>query len=143
MRLFDVNVLVYAFREDAPNHVHYRSWLERVVQSDEPYAVSDHVLAGFLRIATHPRVFQPPAPWELAIEFAESVRGQPGAVSVMPGEQHWKIFTRLCAESGAAGNLVPDAWLAALAIEHGCQFITTDRDYGRFRELRWQHPLDC
>jgi len=64
-----------------------------------------------------------------------------GAGAVAPGERHWDIFGRLCREGGATGNLVPDAWLAALAIEWGCEFVTTDRDFARFPGLRWRHPL--
>lgn len=98
-------------------------------------------MAGFLRIATHPRIFQPPAPIEAALGFANAFRTQPNAVMIAPGVRHWEIFQRLCREAGAKGNLVPDAWLAALAIESGCEFITTDRDFARFQGLRWSHPL--
>lgn len=140
MRLVDVNVLVYAFREDAPGHAPHRAWLEALVASDEAYAVSDHILAGFLRVVTHPRIFHPPAPIEAALAFAEAFRSRPNAVPVAPGPRHWEIFTALCRSAGAKGNLVPDAWLAALAIEQGCEFITTDRDYARFPSLRWRHP---
>jgi hypothetical protein len=141
MRLVDVNVLVYAFREDAPSHAEYRGWLEALAASDEAFAVSDQVLAGFLRIVTHPKVFHPPAPLDAALAFVAAVREQPNAVPVAPGPRHWEIFRRICQESGAKGNLIPDAWLAALAIEQGCELITTDRDYARFPGLRWRHPL--
>ena len=136
-----MNILVYAFQEEAPEHVPHRAWLTRLVQSQEPYAVSDHVLSGFLRIVTHPRVFHPPAPIDAALNFANAFRKQPNAVAIQPGARHWEIFVRLCHDAGARGNLVPDAWLAALAIESGCEFITTDRDYSRFADLRWRHPL--
>lgn len=141
MRLVDVNVLVYAFREDAPGHAAHRAWLEGILASDEAYAVSDQVLAGFLRIVTHPRVFHPPTPIDPALAFAAAIRDRPNAVLVAPGGRHWGIFTNLCRAAEAKGNLIPDAWLAALAIEHGCEFITTDRDYARFSGLRWRHPL--
>jgi hypothetical protein len=141
MRLADVNVLVYAFRDAAPRHAEYRGWLERLVASSEPFAVADSVLAGFLRVVTHPRVFHPPAPVGDALAFANALRSQPNAVVVSPGPGHWEIFARLCLEVEARGNLIPDAWLAALAIEQGCEFVTTDRDFARFSELRWSHPL--
>lgn len=99
------------------------------------------MLAGFLRIVTHPRVFTPPTPLARALEFVEALRGQPNAVPVAPGARHWQIFGRLCRESGARGNLVADAYLAALSVESGSEWITTDRDYSRFRGLRWRHPL--
>ncbi|MBA2291782.1 MAG: type II toxin-antitoxin system VapC family toxin [Gemmatimonadales bacterium] len=141
MRLIDVNVLVYAFRENAPEHAAHRAWLEALVRSDEAYAVSEQVLSGFLRIVTHPRIVHPPAPIEAALGFANAFRAQPNAVLIAPGIRHWEIFQRLCRQAGARGNLVPDAWLAALAIESGCEFVTTDRDFARFPGLRWSHPL--
>ncbi|MEX0692753.1 MAG: type II toxin-antitoxin system VapC family toxin [Gemmatimonadales bacterium] len=142
MRLVDVNVLVYAFREDAPGHADYKRWLDALTGGDEAYGVSDHVLAGFLRVVTHPRVFHPPTPIEPALAFTAAFRERPNAVPVAPEARHWDIFTRLCREAGARGNLIPDTWLAALAIESGCEFITTDRDYARFAGLRLQHPLE-
>ncbi len=142
MRLVDVNVLVYAFREDAPRHRDFKQWLDTAARSDEAYGVSDQVLSGFLRVVTHPRVFHPPTPIDRALAFADAYRGQPNAVPIMPDARHWEIFTRLCRDAGARGNLIPDAWLAALAIETGSEFITTDRDYARFAGLRWRHPLE-
>jgi len=141
MRLLDVNVLVYAFREDAPRHRDFKQWLDGLVRSDEAYGVSDYILSGFLRVVTHPRVFHPPTPLEAALAFAGRFRGQPNAVPVVPDARHWDVFTRLCGDAGARGNLIPDAWLAALAIVSGSEFITTDRDYARFPGLRWRHPL--
>jgi hypothetical protein len=143
MRLADVNVLVYAFRSDAPGHAAHRAWVEAMMGAVEAYAVSDHVLAGFLRVVTHPRVFHPPAPLDAALAFARAFRDRANAVPVQPGARHWGIFTRLCEAADVRGNLVPDAWLAALAIESGCEFVTTDRDYARFPGLRWRHPLEA
>lgn len=142
MRLPDVNVLVYAFRADTEPYRSIRDWLEKLIRGEEAYGIADAVLAGFLRIVTHPRVFEPPAPMRTALAFAEAVRNQPNAVSITPGPRHWRIFSGLCRAGGVKGNLVPDAWLAALAIESGSEWITTDRDYGRFPGLRWRHPLD-
>jgi hypothetical protein len=142
MDLIDVNVLVYAHRADTPNHGAYRRWLEDVIQSDQAYGMSDIVLSGFLRIVTHPRVFNLPTEMTSALEFVGAVRNQANCVQVAPGPRHWEIFTRLCQTSGAKGNLIPDAYLAALAIESGSQWITTDRDYSRFPGLKWRHPLE-
>lgn len=142
MRLVDVNVLVYGFRQDASNHRSYAAWLNRLVNSDEAYGVSDLILSGFLRIVTHPKVFSPPTPLPAALDFAQAFRSAPAAVHVTPGPRHWDVFARLCREADARGNLVPDAWLAALAIESGSEFVTTDRDYARFPGLRWSHPLE-
>jgi toxin-antitoxin system PIN domain toxin len=141
IRLADVNVLVYAFRPDARDHPDYRAWLEELVGGDEAYASSDIVLGGFIRVVTHPRIFGDPAPLETALRFAESYRANPNCVLIVPGPRHWEIFSRLCRDSGARGALVADAYLAALAIEWGCEWITTDRDYARFPGLRWRHPL--
>jgi toxin-antitoxin system PIN domain toxin len=141
MRLPDVNVLVYAFREDAPGHREWRWWLEELVEGPEPFALSDRVLVGFLRVVTHPRVFDPPTPLDAALAFAEALRSRPNAVMVTPGPRHWEIFTRLSQESSARGNHLPDAWLAALAIEQGCAFITADRGFARFAGLRWSRPV--
>jgi hypothetical protein len=138
----DVNVLVYAFREDAEDHKAYRRWLEEVVSRDETFALADVVLSGFLRVVTHPRVFREPAPVKRAVAFAEALRGQDNCVVLAPGRRHWEIFTGLCVEAHATGNLIPDAFLAALAVEAGCEWITTDRDYARFPGLRWRHPLE-
>ena len=141
MILPDVSVLVYAHREDAPDHAAYRAWLDGVVNSDSAFAIADVVLSGFIRVATHPRVFTPPTPSRLALRFADALREHPNCVTVAPRDRHWEIFTRLCREAGGRGNLVADAYLAAIAIESGSEWITTDRDYARFPGLRWRHPL--
>src|SRR5687767_14276888 len=102
----DVNVLVYAYREDAPKHEPYRRWLEDVVTGNEAYGLSDLVLAGFLRVVTHPGVFVPPSPIDHALEFAEALRSHPNCVHIAPGQRHWEVFTRLCHDARAKGNLV-------------------------------------
>jgi hypothetical protein len=137
----DTNVLVYAHREDAADHARYRAWLEALLASDAAYACSELVLSGFLRIVTHPRIFREPTPLERALAFAGEVRERPNAVAVAPGPRHWGIFTRYCRECGVKGGLVSDAYLAALALESGSEWITTDRDYARFPGLVWRHPL--
>lgn len=141
MILPDVNILVYAHRRDAPAHERYLDWLESEINSDSAFGLSDLVVSGFVRIVTHPRVFNVPSTLELAMTFASDLRERPNCISVAPGPNHWDIFRRLCESAGARGNLVPDAYLAAMAIEHGCEWITADRDFSRFSELRWRHPL--
>jgi len=137
----DVNVLAYAYREELPEHAACRGWLEDTVRADSAFALFDLVLSGFLRVVTHPRVFKTPTPLEEALEFVGELRAQPNCVVVPPGPRHWDIFERVCREAGAKGNLVADAYLAALAIESGCEWVTTDRDYSRFPGLRWRHPF--
>ena len=141
MVLPDVNVLVYAHREDTANHRACRAWLEGVVNGDEAYAISDLVMSGFIRVVTHPKVFKRPSNVGDAFAFATQLREQPNCVRVEPGPRHWDLFRRLCVEASARGNLVPDAYLAAIAIESGCEWISTDRDFSRFSGLRWRHPL--
>lgn len=141
MILMDVNVLVYAHREDAQDHVRWRQWLEDVLHGDEGFGVSDLVLSGFVRVVTHPRVFQRPTSTELALNFADVIREADNAIIIQPGVRHWDIFRQLCRDANARGNLVPDAWHAALAIESGSEWLTTDRDYARFPGLRWRHPF--
>ncbi|MDA0224605.1 MAG: type II toxin-antitoxin system VapC family toxin [Proteobacteria bacterium] len=141
MVLPDVNVLVYAHREDVPDHARYRDWLETVINGSESYGLAELVLSGFVRVATHPKVFTRPSTLPQALEFAEQLRGRPNRIAVAPGPRHWGIFCTLCAGANARGNLVPDAYLAAMAIESGCEWITTDRDFSRFKELRTRHPL--
>ncbi len=140
MVLCDVNVLVYAHREDAPRHAICREWLEATINGDDAYGVSDLVLSGFIRVVTHPKVFVKPTPLADALAFAALLREQPNAVPVAPGPRHWEIFQRLCTASEVRGNLVPDAYLAALAIESGCEWVTTDRDFARFDGLRTRAP---
>lgn len=137
----DVNVLVYAHRKDAERHAEYRDWLQRVTDGDTGFGLADAVLSGFLRIVTHPRIFDPPSPMPQALAFVRVLRGHPAAVVMHPGVRHWEIFCGLCRDVGAVGNLVSDAWLAALAIESGCEWISTDRDFARFPGLQWRHPL--
>jgi toxin-antitoxin system PIN domain toxin len=138
----DVNVLVYAHREETAHHRACREWLEGILNADEAYSVSDLVLSGFVRVVTHPKVFKRPSAIAEALAFAEQVREQPNCVHVEPGSRHWEIFKRLCLETRVKGNLVPDAYLAALAIESGCEWISTDRDFSRFKGLRWRTPFD-
>jgi toxin-antitoxin system PIN domain toxin len=142
MVLLDVNVLVYAHREDSPHHRQYLSWLEKLINSDHAYGLTDLVLSGFLRVVTHPHVFNPPSSMAKALAFAKELRDQPNCALVNPGPRHWEIFCRLCKTSEIKGNLVPDAFLAAIAIESGSEFATADRDYHRFPGLRVRHPLE-
>ena len=142
MRCVDVNVLVYAHRPEAPRHDEYRRWLESARQDDEPLGIADWVLSGFIRLVTHARIFREPTPIATALEFADSIRQAPASISLTPGDRHWSIFTGLCALVEASGNVVPDAYLAAIAIENGGTWITADRGFARFPGLRWAHPLD-
>lgn len=137
-----VNVLTYAPAED-PTHEHaeYGAWITRLATGTEPFALSVLVLAGFLRIVTNPRVFDPPSTLDESFEFVRVLTERPNARIVGPGPDHMDIFETLCRLSGAAGKLIADAQHAAIALEHGCTLVTTDSDFSRFPSLHWQHPL--
>lgn len=143
MLLPDVNVLVYAFRQDTDAHDRHAAWLDGVVNGDEAYGLADLVLSSFLRIVTHRKIFTVPSEPAKAIAFAEQIRNRPHCARIAPGPRHWAIFTRLCRDADARGNLIPDAYLAALAIESGSEWVTADRDFARFPGLRYRHlPQD-
>ncbi len=136
----DVNVLVDAFRADSPHHARIGPWWREVIASVRSVVLFEPVLAGFLRVVTHPRVFDPPAPLALALSFVDALESQPNVMRLAPGERHWEIFRALAVASEARGNLVADAYLAALAIERGCTWISSDRDFARFPGLDWRPP---
>lgn len=140
MLLPDVNILVYAHRQDSPHHRQSLQWLETLINSDEAFAMSELVLSGFLRIVTHPKIFNPPSKLKDALSFVNQIRSQTNCVIVAPHDRHWDIFTNLCKDANAKGNLIPDAYYAALAIETGSEWVTTDRDFSRFKGLRWSSP---
>jgi toxin-antitoxin system PIN domain toxin len=141
MLCVDVNVLVYAHRPESPRHDGYRSWLEEARRGVEPLGIPEMVQSGFVRVVTHPRVFKEPTPLDTALEFVEAVRGSPATVPIAPGERHWGIFIDLCRQLDARGNRVPDAFLAAMAIEQGATFVSADRGFAGFPGLRWIDPL--
>ncbi len=138
MILADVNVLIHAYRDDASLHGLYRPWLESLINGDEPYGVSPLALSGLMRIVTNPRIYPRPDPVADVVSFAQSLVNQPHCRVIHPGPRHWQMFCELCRTTKATGDLIPDAWFAALAIEHGCEWITEDRDFARFPGLRWR-----
>lgn len=141
MILWDVNVLIYAFRSDSDRHTDYRRWLVGVLDSPPPFGVSELVLSAFVRIVTNPRAFRNPDPLDDAFEFCHAIVSRPQHVRLVPGPRHWHIFRELSRSANAKGNMISDAYFAALAIEHDCEWHTADRDYARFPGLRWKHPL--
>jgi uncharacterized protein len=136
----DVNILVGAFRSDAAGHRRLVEWLENAVAAPELLALTDSVLGGTLRVVTHPKVFAVPTPLNAALAQIESLRSSDGVARVAPGPRHWELFTRLCRQGDARGNLVADAQHAAVAVEHNALWVTLDRDFGRFPGLRWTSP---
>ena len=142
MILPDVNALVYAHHRDSADHDTYRSWWEAVVNGPSACGMADLVLSGFVRVVTHPRIFDHPMRPSAAMAAAEAMRAQPTIRPVNPGERHWSLFSEMVRTTGAKGNAVPDAYLAALAIESGSELATCDRGFARYPGLRWRHPLD-
>ena len=141
MNILDANVLIYAHREDSENHAHYRRWLEKLLNGQELFGVNTVVLSAVIRIATHPNIFKDPSPIKEVMAFIEQVRNSSNCLVVNPGERHWDIFCSLIRSLKLTGNAVPDAYLAALAMEWGYDLITTDQGFSRFPALKWHHPL--
>ena len=141
MVLPDVNVLVYAYRRDMADHHRYRDWVSRIVNAGRPYGVCEFVLSSFVRVVTNPRVFRNPGTPSEALSFTRQLLSPSSCVPVRPGPRHWDIFDGLCRQHNVRGNLVPDAYLAAIAMEAHCELVTVDRDFARFAGLRWRHPF--
>lgn len=141
MLLIDANVLIYAFREDDPQHQQHLDWLSETLASHSTVAISEFVLSSVVRIVTHPKLPRRATALDDVLRFAEWLRTHPHSFLAVPGERHWSIFTQLCRSANARGNLVADAYLAALAIENSAELVSTDRDFARFPGLRWRHPL--
>ena len=139
----DVNVLVSAFREDAGHHDRCRAWLDDTVSGHEPVGVSEIALSGVLRILTHPRVFFPPTTAGDAAAFVDAVLAQHCVTALRPGPGHWRIFRGLIAGHQPTGNRIPDAYHAALAIEHGCEWVTLDHGFSRYSGLQCRNLLDA
>jgi toxin-antitoxin system PIN domain toxin len=138
----DVNVLIYAFRADLPQHGRCRRWLDDVIASDARFGLSPMVLAAVVRIVTNRRIFRQPSTLDEAFGYCDDLLGQPHCQLVEPGERHWQIFRQLCVETETRGARVSDVWFAALALEAGCEWITLDRDYARFPDLAWSAPAE-
>lgn len=136
----DVNILVYAFRRESSGHAAYRAWLADVVNGAAELALAEGTLAGFLRIVTNARIYADPAPTSRAMAFADGVRRARRRRWVAVTDSVWSRFEAILeADPQVRGNLVPDAWLAALALAHGCRLATADRGFARFDGL---HPFD-
>lgn len=136
-----MNVLVYAQRGGTDEYDAIGAWLEGVANGDASFGISTLALSGMIRVVTHPRIFEAPTPLVDALSFATDLRSRSNCMEVRPGRRHWTIFSRLCGATEVRGNAVPDAYFAALAIESGSEWITTDRGFARFQGLRCRHPL--
>lgn len=141
MNMVDANILLYA--EDASSALHdqAREWWDQRLSGDTTVCLTWPVLNAYLRIATNPRIFARPLTIEEGIARVASWLAQPCVKVVEPTERHWGIFQGMLKNGQAVANLVPDAHLAALAVEYGCNFYSTDSDFSRFPKLRWKNPL--
>jgi uncharacterized protein len=140
MLLLDVNVVLAIQRADHPHHLSIRRWFERLLTSYEPFSVPTVVWTSFLRVTTNRRIFEVPTPFDDAFEFMDSVCAQPGHLLLTPGLRHLELVRRLCLEADAVGDLVPDAVIAAVALEHSCTVATLDRDFARFSSVQHLRP---
>ena len=141
MKLIDLNLLIYAVNRDAPCHAAACRWWEECLSNTDPIGLAWAVILGFLRITTHTRVMPHPLTAEQALDLMDDWLRQPVVHVVLPTDRHWDIFRQLVEPLGTAGNLMMDAHLAALAIEHGATLYSTDIDFSRFRMLKTINPL--
>jgi len=139
--LVDANVLLYAEDSLSPYHDTARQWWDAQLSGRSPVCLCWTVLTAFIRIGTNRRVFERPLSLKEAIHRVQSWVDQPCTRLIYPTEQHWQVLQELLEQGQAVGNLVTDAHLAALAIEHGCQLHSTDSDFARFPKLKWSNPL--
>ncbi len=141
MLLPDVNVLLAAFRADHDHHRPARAFLEQARSEATRVGLSDVVLMSVVRLATNTRVFVRPDPIDAVVDYVDALLEGPAQL-LRAGTTHWQRFTALCRHLGLRGNLVPDAYLAALALEQGAELVTFDRGFGRYPGLRWRCLLD-
>jgi toxin-antitoxin system PIN domain toxin len=141
VKIVDLNVLLYAINRDSAHHEVVRTWWDSALNADEPIGLAWTVLLGFLRLATHPRVFPRPLEPAEAFERVEAWLRHSNVRVVPEGDEHWRMLRELLGGSGTAGNLTTDAHLASLAIAHGATLVSCDADFARFTALRWENPV--
>ncbi len=141
MILVDANILLYAEDELSPLHEPARIWWDKQLSGSSSVCLCWTVISAYIRIGTNSRVFEHPLSLRQAYDRVQSWLDQPCIRIVNPTQRHWPVFGELLLQGQAAGNLVTDAHLAALAIQHGCELNSTDSDFSRFPGLRWQNPL--
>lgn len=140
MKLVDANVLIYAVNEDSHHHHAARSWLDATLNGPDAVGFSWLVLLAFIRISTSPRIFAHPLDVDVALEIVELWTSHPNTAVLHPGPDHLASLRSLLEAAGTAGNLVNDAHLAAVAVEHQATVVTFDTDFGRFANVEWFTP---
>ena len=141
MILVDANILLYAEDSLSEHHDTARIWWDSRLSGSEPVGMCWPVLSAFIRIGTNARLHQRPLTLREAIERVHSWLSQPCVRLVVPGDHHWSCFQQMLRSGNAVGNLVSDAHLAALAVEHNGVLYSTDSDFSRFRGLKWRNPI--
>lgn len=141
MILVDANLLLYAEDSSSPRHEPARLWWDAQLSGESPVCLAWPVISAYLRISTNPRIFDSPLRLDEATDRVQSWLDQPCTRLVGPTERHWEVFRRMLTRGQAGANLVSDAHLAALAVEHGCELCSTDSDFSRFPKLKWRNPL--
>jgi toxin-antitoxin system PIN domain toxin len=139
--LVDANILLYAEDELSPQHDSARDWWDTQLSGSATVGLCWTVLCAFIRIGTNPRVFERPLTLKQAISRVQSWLDQPCTRLIYPTERHWIVLQRLLMDGQALANLVTDAHLAALAVQHGCELMSTDSDFARFLKVKWKNPL--
>jgi len=139
--LVDANILLYAEDSLQSRHQQARAWWDGQLSGSGVVCLCWTVLSAFIRIGTNPRVFEHPLSLEQALARVQSWLDQPCTRVVRPTERHWTVFKQVLTDGQAVANLVTDAHLAALAIEHGCVLASTDSDFARYPKLKWRNPL--
>jgi toxin-antitoxin system PIN domain toxin len=139
--LLDANLLLYAVHEGTPEHERAAQWLTEQLNGPQRVGLPWQSLGAFLRISTHPRAFERPLSPTTAWKRVADWLAAPVAWVPQPGQEYARVLGELVSTYGISGNLVPDAQLAALAVEHGVTLCSNDTDFARFRELRWENPL--
>lgn len=141
MFLLDVNILIYAFRADFPQHAVCRVWLENALVAGDPIALHEFTEVAFLRMVTNRRVLSEPDDFASASTFLEKLRRSPGVRTLTPRPTERARFLKLANDLKAKGNDVPDCFLAAIALDSGCTLVSADDGLKRFAGLRWLNPL--
>jgi toxin-antitoxin system PIN domain toxin len=137
----DANLLLYAEDSSSPRHEQAKKWWDQCLSGTGAVSLGWPVINAFLRIATNPRIYERPLSRAEAVERVSGWLAQDCVRIVQPTEYHWQIFKRQMDEAGALGNLMADAHLAAMAIEHACTLYSTDTDFAKFPSLKWVNPL--
>jgi uncharacterized protein len=140
VQVVDANVLLYAVNEHAVHHESARAWLDSSLSGGETVGFAWIAVLAFLRLSTHATVFSRPLPPADATDVAKGWLDAPGAVVLQTGRRHLALLSGFLQETGTAGNIVNDAHLAALAIEHDAEIVSYDRDFMRFAGVRWRRP---